>query len=467
MQYLLVVGRGTCFEKEISPGPDKFADGIENTILVVEVIDDLGVVWTNPADLEVRQAIEQRPFATWNDDGFLALLANGEVVQVTPSAGDEQLWAMLTIAGGEELVVKEFLNSRSDAKIASATPTTNDDRTSDSDKPWAGGGNTPSNQLGSVIGVTTDRRVEDSPRRTDAPTSAKTPVPTPEQQREAMEIVKQLYLSRYQEAENDKEKAEIAEEMLDQSSKTGSDVAGQYVMLTTAQRIALEHNDLETAKSCLDKLVDEFEVDAFDMKVALLRKSSSQTTESSFDTRLMDEARQLMEEAVERDEYQAADDMGQVAIAAARRLADKEEVAAITRRQRDISRMEAAYRRVRQAIAEHDPASSNPTMSEMVGRYFCLMKGDWERGLPYLARGDDLVLKRLAQRELDEPADSANQLALADAWWDAIDDATSLEETQIRRRALWWYEAALPELPQGLAKLKAELRIKELKKADS
>ena len=37
-----------------------------------------------------------------------------------------------------------------------------------------------------------------------------------------------------------------------------------------------------------------------------------------------------------------------------------------------------------------------------LGRYFCLVKGDWEAGLPHLAQGDDPDLKALAEEDLKQ-----------------------------------------------------------------
>ena len=43
--------------------------------------------------------------------------------------------------------------------------------------------------------------------------------------------------------------------------------------------------------------------------------------------------------------------------------------------------------------------------------YYCFLKNDWEKGLPYLAKGRDVTLKTLAQRELQEkPKDPADRV---------------------------------------------------------
>ena len=62
--------------------------------------------------------------------------------------------------------------------------------------------------------------------------------------------------------------------------------------------------------------------------------------------------------------------------------------------------------------AAHERLNTNPEDAEAnftVGRFYCLYKKDWPRGLPALARGSDAGLKALAVKELDPPKDVIGQ----------------------------------------------------------
>jgi len=277
-----------------------------------------------------------------------------------------------------------------------------------------------------------------------------------------MRLVKELFLDRYQDADNRKEKEEIAREMLAKSKQLGDDVAGKYVMLTTAQRIALEVDDIETADKALDELLELFDLDAYQMKVDLLKKTSRLSKKNSFDTRVMDESWEIVHEAISRDDYATAREMAEVALAAARRLNDKDEASKISRGLFELDKMEASYKKVREALEQVGDASEDPRISEQVGRYYCFMKDEWDKGLPHLARAEDPDLRRLAQRDLESPVDPQAQLELADGWWEQSQEVRSPEDERIARRALMWYEAAKKNLPEGLPRLKADLRIKEI-----
>src|SRR5207237_9161055 len=46
-----------------------------------------------------------------------------------------------------------------------------------------------------------------------------------------------------------------------------------------------------------------------------------------------------------------------------------------------------------------------------VGRYLCFVQGDWDRGLPMLAKGSHAALKALAGKDLTTPRPRTGQLA--------------------------------------------------------
>ena len=278
-----------------------------------------------------------------------------------------------------------------------------------------------------------------------------------------MALVKELFLTRYQKAANREEKEDIAREMVTKSEQLGDDLAGKYVMLTAAQRIALEVNDIETASDALDQLVETFEMDAYDSRVALLRKTANLTQENTFDTRIMDDAWGLSQEAVKRDDYGTATNMVETALAAARRLNDKDRVSKYSRRLFELEKMEASYQKVKESLTLVGDPSEDPKISEQVGRYYCFIKEEWDQGLPHLARSADADLRRLAQRDLQAPTGTELQLELADGWWEMAQRSRSPEDTGMNKRAQYWYEVALENRPQGLPRLKAELRVKEIK----
>src|SRR6185295_177300 len=93
--------------------------------------------------------------------------------------------------------------------------------------------------------------------------------------------------------------------------------------------------------------------------------------------------------------------------------------------------------------------------------YMCLLKGDWQRGLPSLARSPDAALKAIAEKELANPTEADKQAELGNLWWNLAEANTTTQKPQMAARAREWYVKALPGLA-GLEKAKIEKRIMAL-----
>jgi hypothetical protein len=454
--YKVIWGETTCFTGTNKPTMVRnIVDGLENTIILVEVGDDFAIPWTSPGGIKQSQLLNV--VGDHYDGRFLAMWADGRVGMIPLNVDQLSLQSACTIRGQDKADLWQLAQPMAGAlikvkpKSVEGVELGSEDENEDPLPPELTGIN------GGSVGSSA------SPSTPNPVPQQRAPVPSDTAQREAIGMVKELFLVKYQEADNAKDKQAVAKDMLTKSSQISSDLPGKYVMLTTAQKIALETGDVDTARSALDALVQTFQFDPYAMKVALLKKTSTSKEKESFDTRLMDEARQMMEEAVKRDDFPTAKDMLDVALTTARRLVDKKATPELTKRGRQIDKLAASYVKLKAVLATVGDAAEDEKVSEQVGRYYCLMKGDWKQGLPHLARGANANLRRLAQRDLESPTDAARQLELADGWWNESTTANAPEDEQLRQRAAWWYENANKNLPQGLAKLKAELRIKEAK----
>lgn len=119
-----------------------------------------------------------------------------------------------------------------------------------------------------------------------------------------------------------------------------------------------------------------------------------------------------------------------------------------------------AYRQAAPALQKLPLQPNDPAVCEEVGRYDCFVLGDWARGLPLLAKGNDVVLSALAVRELAPEHSPADSLTLADAWIaEAARDPAGAES--IRHHGEDWCRRAIERL-EGLARLAAEKHLQEI-----
>jgi hypothetical protein len=75
--------------------------------------------------------------------------------------------------------------------------------------------------------------------------------------------------------------------------------------------------------------------------------------------------------------------------------------------------------------------------------YLCLFRGNWDEGLPFLAKGNDRALRAQALSDLAKPSELAGRLAVADGWWEQA-DAFKVRQVNLLKRAKLWYERAAP-----------------------
>ncbi len=95
-----------------------------------------------------------------------------------------------------------------------------------------------------------------------------------------------------------------------------------------------------------------------------------------------------------------------------------------------------------------------------LGLSLALADGDWQRGLAWLARGDDRALRRLAKADLERAYDAPDQLAVGDGWWDLSEQGDGQIRKRLLARAAWWYRRVLSKL-QEFPRMQVQARLDE------
>lgn len=168
----------------------------------------------------------------------------------------------------------------------------------------------------------------------------------------------------------------------------------------------------------------------------------------------------VMEGAIAADRYDLATQVGELGLAEARLAPKSQMIQPILARLRETGDLATAYESMRKAAAILDQAPVDPEANLTVGKYLCLVKGDWDKGISYLALGTDEKLKALAVKELKGVPDAEGQVALGDGWWDLASASEGVAQKQLQGRAAYWYRKALPAVT-GLVKDKVAGRVAE------
>ncbi len=125
---------------------------------------------------------------------------------------------------------------------------------------------------------------------------------------------------------------------------------------------------------------------------------------------------------------------------------------------KEVTALVVELKKLEPSIDKLRKSPDDPEANLVVGRHECFVKGDWDKGLPMLAKSSDEILKSAVK--LESEAVEPEQIAkAADAWWDMAEkENASVVKVALKIHALGLYEKALPDLTDA-TKTAAEKRI--------
>ncbi|MDB5356515.1 MAG: hypothetical protein JWN24_2968 [Phycisphaerales bacterium] len=297
------------------------------------------------------------------------------------------------------------------------------------------------------------------------PARQKTEVPNAAALRDARKRVNDVFADEIARAKTVDQKTALAKKMLAASAEMKNDSDARYVLLGIARDLALAAGDFQEALAAVSAL-DQYEIDGIRAKTDVLATASKSIQSPGDALTLVGSIDHVIDEALAAGRYDVAFQLAKLAASAARLTKDADALSHATTRLDDVREIEAASVGAKKAAETLAKLPHDPDAKLALGRFEGFLKGRWETSLPLLAEGSDAGLKSLAQSELDHPADASKQLGLADGWWALAEKEKGLAQRNIRAHAAQCYATALPNLT-GLAKAKAEKRVKEWQAAPS
>ncbi len=253
---------------------------------------------------------------------------------------------------------------------------------------------------------------------------------------------------------------ELARKLLKQGIETRDDTAARYVLLRDARDMATALGDAATACRAIDLLSREYRFNVSEAKLTALVGVARAPQLLNGGTPLIQCALGLADSAIELEDYDLAVRAATLAESTAGKCKVVGLVLAAQDRQREARGLmhERDTAEASLVSLRHEPADGAARLS--AGRYLCLARGQWQKGLPLLAGAGDQSLSPLASQELAGAQDAQAQLQLANGWWDAGDRTIGVQRRQARLHACEWYRRAAPQLT-GLSREVAQRRLGE------
>ncbi len=298
----------------------------------------------------------------------------------------------------------------------------------------------------------------------------------------ADDLIMKLYRAEYQAAKTDAAAARaLAAVLLKEAKATTDDSDLQFAAFVQASELAVQGGNVTLALSAVGELAKRFAVDSAAMKRAVLTSAPDKITTPAAALELVHAVLAHLNDMMADDSYE-----GLAAVVAAAEkvvplVADgrlqlaaqiKKEAETVQAAQKEFTRMKPFLDKLEE---NKDDAEANLEM----GKYLAFGKGNFARGLPFLAKGNDATLKALASNDLalakvagtsKDPKDLAElkivkkQIELADAWAKLAEEGKDPRpKSGMLRRAYHWYMEALPQL-DGLTRVRIQHQVHELAK---
>ncbi len=282
--------------------------------------------------------------------------------------------------------------------------------------------------------------------------------PAGKQFTDAATAVRQVYAADLAAARQPVEKLNLAKKMIHAGADEKRDLAAKFAMLALARDIAADAGDYPTACKAVDEVHNTFDIDALKMRTELAVKCGRSLQHPEQRTELVGYLVELLDDAIAAERFDLTRQVGSLATGISGQVNDAGSARWVQSRVQAARDAEAAFSEAGKALATLKERPADPAANLQVGKYLCFTKGDWEKGLPLLAKGGDVTLKTLAQKELSK---AAQPVDLGDDYWAAGEQASGLTRSRFQQRAATWYQKSLADLT-GLSRVRVEKRIEEI-----
>jgi WD40 repeat protein/serine/threonine protein kinase len=292
------------------------------------------------------------------------------------------------------------------------------------------------------------------------PPVVKAPVPEVAKQDEVAKLIRDLYKDDFaKKAAADR--VALAEKLIDVARDTKDKPVERFVLLREARDLAADAGDARIALKAVDELANGYVIDLLEMKIAVLGKLADLAMTPAAARSVVDQYLTLTDIAVARDDYEKALRLASLAEAVAKKTTSNLLINQVDARGKSLRELQEGFEAVKKFAAVLKDKPQDPEANLALGKFYCLNKGDWEKGLRCLAAGNDDSLKSVALKELAGPEKPADQVEVGNAWYELAKQEQAVVRLQMQRRAYYWYELGVTSVT-GITKTQTETRMKEL-----
>jgi len=168
-----------------------------------------------------------------------------------------------------------------------------------------------------------------------------------------------------------------------------------------------------------------------------------------------------IEVAVSEDDFGAAAKLAAVGLESASKSGNLHLQVVCKRRKDEIAQYSKEFRKLSKAADKLASGKLDKQSALELGKFYCLVVGDWQRGRPLLQKSANGNWPKLAEAEIGDPREISQQMALGAAWAQVAGSEKPPFKRAAQARAYFWYRQAL-ESAIGDTKLQVSHAIDEL-----
>lgn len=268
----------------------------------------------------------------------------------------------------------------------------------------------------------------------------------------------------------------LADRLLKESNSTSNDAATRYALGMEAIDLLAKAGDSHAAIKAVDVLVARFDVDDDALRdQTLTTLSRNMRGEADRLAAYMDESLPVIQDYLNDGRFERAMPLIRVATQLIQSSSGQPAMRVASDRLVAMQRQQAEYLKIKPMLEKLEAEPQNAAANTAVGKYYCFVRNEWDRGLPLLAAGDDAVLRDAAAADIgpaaiEQPKDDAAKKAvgqrlqrIGDTWVQAATHQLLTVKPALAQRAIHWYGQADKHLA-GLDRVENDRKIEEAQK---
>jgi len=320
-------------------------------------------------------------------------------------------------------------------------------------------------QVGAIRPADSGSRTTHRPT-TEPAADARLPVPDEEARRKAKAEIEEIFRDKIEMAKTTPQIAALAQDLAREGSHRQNPPASRYVLLTMARDLMAKTGNVDGTLALGKELGEAFEVSRFGAQADALEEVAEAVirnprTPIPLSQRIIDVALQLGDQALSAADIEAAARLARLAIPAARKIRNPKLLGEVQQLSEEMEDLQARLPLVEMARQRIQVEPENPKANLVAGQWDCFVAGQWERGFPQLVKGSDEDLASLAARDLADPATAAEQVDLAEAYWELSERLAGIESKRARQRAVEWFQLASKQAPTELLQARIDRRLRD------